>query len=156
MKILPGLEQRLKGRGIEIEAANLLMMDDYECMIDEKALEDAFDQIVSYSEDLARSHSSKPWIRFEATLFDDYLEIRVANSGVFVDRKDRERVFEPYPEVEASTVKPGLRLAKAKKILEAHGGSAMIETRGKVSVISIYLPRQRQELFTRLFTRPIR
>ncbi len=53
----------------------------------------------------------------------DFVEISIADAGPGVPARDRERIFEPYVQVEAQRAGGlGLGLAICKRIVEAHGG----------------------------------
>ncbi len=63
----------------------------------------------------------------------------VEDTGVGIDGKDREKIFEPY-----FTTKPsglGLGLILTKKIIDAHGGEILVESEpGKGTRMRVFLP----------------
>ncbi|MGK4005253.1 HAMP domain-containing sensor histidine kinase [Sorangium sp. So ce1036] len=72
-------------------------------------------------------------------------EIAVRDEGIGIEAADLARIFEPFRRLEASARAvpgAGLGLAVAKRIVEAHGGRLLVESRpGAGSVFRIELPR---------------
>jgi signal transduction histidine kinase len=64
-----------------------------------------------------------------------FIEVSIQDSGLGIDQKDLERIFEPFVQVDGSMSKraqgTGLGLAICKNIIEAHGGSIWAESSGK-------------------------
>lgn len=71
---------------------------------------------------------SVPSVSLEATLTDDYWRIRVADRGIGVDARYRQRIFEPFGKLNADAAFPGagLGLATAKRWIESIGGSISV------------------------------
>ncbi|HAK87764.1 MAG: hypothetical protein A2X55_09585 [Nitrospirae bacterium GWB2_47_37] len=75
----------------------------------------------------------------------DFVEISIIDSGIGIQEKDRENVFEKFRQVgDTLTDKPkgaGLGLSICKYIVEHHGGEIWFESRdGKGSVFSFTVP----------------
>ena len=71
---------------------------------------------------------------------DGRYSIVVGDTGVGIEEKDRERIFEPYFTTKESGL--GLGLILTKKIVDAHGGEILVSSEpGKGTRIEICLPR---------------
>jgi two-component system, sensor histidine kinase and response regulator len=74
------------------------------------------------------------------------LEVSVADSGPGVPSDQRDRVFDPFVQVEGSGDRPstrggrGLGLAFCKRAVEAHGGSIWIEDGAPGAVFKVRIP----------------
>ena len=67
------------------------------------------------------------------------VEVAVADTGVGVEPELKERIFEPYFSTRAAGT--GLGLAIAKKVVEDHGGSIMLESEpGRGTTVRMRLP----------------
>jgi two-component system, NarL family, sensor histidine kinase BarA len=78
------------------------------------------------------------------------LEIRVSDTGIGIAPEQREKVFDPFYQVDSSATREhggtGLGLAIAKRILTAHGGDVVIEGNeelglGKGATFVVTLPQ---------------
>ena len=110
-------------------------------LADEVHLEAALDNLL---ENAAKYSPEPPDIRVEGAVVGGRFVIRVADRGMGVDRRDRERVFEPYyrcPTGDRHDVKGyGLGLSYVRLVARAHGGEARLEARpggGTVAVLTI-------------------
>ncbi len=72
------------------------------------------------------------------------IEIRVADSGVGIPSHERQRVFDPFYQIDQSSTREqggtGLGLSIVKRIVEAHSGSVRIEPndpKGTVFVVTL-------------------
>jgi two-component system phosphate regulon sensor histidine kinase PhoR len=75
------------------------------------------------------------------------VEIRISDHGIGIAPEDQPRVFEKfYRTAEAGTVSPrgaGLGLKIVKHIVEAHGGTVLLESEvGRGSVFRLILPKR--------------
>jgi len=73
------------------------------------------------------------------------LTVRVSDTGIGIQPKEQERVFERFYQVDGSTSRRyggiGLGLALVKEIVEAHGGTVAVQSEvGRGSVFSFTLP----------------
>jgi signal transduction histidine kinase len=67
------------------------------------------------------------------------VEVAVADTGVGVEPELKERIFEPYFSTRAAGT--GLGLAIAKKVVEDHGGSIVLESEpGRGTTVRMRLP----------------
>ncbi len=76
------------------------------------------------------------------------LELVIEDTGIGIDEKDIERVFEPFVQVENAMSRTqqgtGLGLPLARKILVLHGGSIQLDsTKGVGTVVTATLPTSR-------------
>jgi two-component system, NarL family, sensor histidine kinase BarA len=76
----------------------------------------------------------------------NFLEIRVADSGIGIPEAEREKVFDAFYQVDSSSTREyggtGLGLAIVKRLIEAHDGKARIESNqpnGTVVIITLPL-----------------
>jgi signal transduction histidine kinase len=72
------------------------------------------------------------------------IEVRVADTGIGIPPKEREKVFDPFYQVDSSSTREyggtGLGLSIVKRLVEAHGGTIRIEEnapKGTVFVVSL-------------------
>lgn len=77
---------------------------------------------------------------------EDTLELRVRDTGIGIDRKYHERIFEKFFQVDSSISRryggAGIGLSIAKGIVEAHGGNIRVQSKlGKGSEFIIELPK---------------
>jgi signal transduction histidine kinase len=79
------------------------------------------------------------------------LRVRVHDKGIGIADDQRERIFEPFFQVDSSTTREfggtGLGLSLAKLYVEAHGGNIWVESQmGKGSVFTVTIPAVAEEL----------
>ena len=68
-----------------------------------------------------------------------FVEVAVADTGVGIEPELKERIFEPYFSTRAAGT--GLGLAIAKKVVEDHGGSIVLESEpGRGTTVRMRLP----------------
>ncbi len=70
------------------------------------------------------------------------LRVDIADEGRGVTRANRERIFEPFPELEAAEGRPtlGLGLSLVKRLVELHGGRVQAGSHPQGNVFSVHLP----------------
>jgi signal transduction histidine kinase len=72
---------------------------------------------------------------------DGRYAVVISDTGIGVERKDRERIFEPYFTTKESGI--GLGLVLTKQIVDAHGGEIRLDsTPGKGTRVEVVLPRE--------------
>jgi len=84
-----------------------------------------------------------PRVHISAERKDDMWTVSVADNGIGIDAKHKERVFEIFQRLHSSDQYPGtgIGLAVCKKIVERHGGQMWFTSEpGKGSVFSFTLP----------------
>src|SRR5690606_5879774 len=94
--------------------------------------------------DNARKYSDGP-VELVARLDDDVV-IEVIDHGIGIAPDDLARVFEPFFRADPSRTRApgghGLGLARAARIVEAHGGRIAIDSRpGETTRATVRLPR---------------
>jgi signal transduction histidine kinase len=72
------------------------------------------------------------------------IQVRVEDTGIGIPPRERERVFDPFYQVDSSTTREyggtGLGLSIVKRLVEAHSGSILIEDtvpRGTTFIVSL-------------------
>jgi PAS domain S-box-containing protein len=85
-------------------------------------------------------------IELEARRNNDLLQVRVADTGIGVEQKDRERIFRSFEQVDSSYARrqqgTGLGLTLTKRLVELHGGRIWVESEGdgKGSTFTFEIP----------------
>ena len=76
------------------------------------------------------------------------IRIRVQDTGIGIDRKDLDRVFEPFAAIEKPTYfkGTGLGLSLTKRLVEAHGGIITVTSPGKGQGTTITIELSRKEV----------
>jgi signal transduction histidine kinase len=106
-------------------------------MIDKAVLARALTNII---ENALHAMPAGGLLRVEARHADEgWLELRVSDTGIGMDRTALERIFEPYFSTRATGT--GLGLTIAKRNVELHGGVIDVESeRGKGTTVRMTLP----------------
>ena len=84
-------------------------------------------------------------VRVDALLTERGFEVLVVDSGPGVPADQRERIFDPFLQIEGAQ-RPltrggrGLGLAFCKKAVEAHGGSIAIEDGAPGAIFRVTIP----------------
>jgi signal transduction histidine kinase len=86
--------------------------------------------------------SDEPFALLAPTRND--VEVRVCDSGIGIPERERERVFDPFYQVDSSSTREyggtGLGLSIVKRLVEAHGGTVRIagnEPKGTVFIVRL-------------------
>jgi len=78
---------------------------------------------------------------------NDVLQVAVQDTGIGIDKKDLDRVFEPFATIEKPTYYKGtgLGLSLTKRLVEAHGGKISVSSPGKDqgATFTFVLPKKR-------------
>jgi two-component system, OmpR family, sensor histidine kinase SenX3 len=127
-------------RGIELVATGthgLSVLGDEDLLI--TALRNLLENAVAYSPDKTRVEVST-----EPTA-DEAVDVSVADQGIGIPERDRERIFERFYRVDPArsraTGGTGLGLAIVKHVTAAHGGQVTVEsTEGEGSTFTLRLP----------------
>jgi len=87
----------------------------------------------------------------EARLVDKMVQISVKDTGIGIAKKDYEKVFEEFQQIDSSYSKKyagtGLGLPLTRKLVELHGGKIWLESElGKGSTFTFTLPHQPKEI----------
>jgi PAS domain S-box-containing protein len=82
--------------------------------------------------------------------FEDYLEIRVTDSGMGISREGMEQLFKPFSQIDSGLARKfegtGLGLAMVKLLADLHGGSVAVESSvGEGSTFTVWLPMRSPE-----------
>ena len=86
---------------------------------DQHKLQRAFSNVIANALE-ASAPDGKVWVK--VTDLGREIEVRIANSGSFIEAKDQERIFERFFTA-GKTRGTGLGLAIAREVFESHGGS---------------------------------
>jgi two-component system, OmpR family, sensor histidine kinase SenX3 len=127
-------------RGIELAATGtqrLSVLGDEDLLV--TALRNLLENAVAYSPDKTRVEVSTKLAAADA------VEISVADQGIGIPERDRERIFERFYRVDPArsraTGGTGLGLAIVKHVTAAHGGQVTVEsTEGAGSTFTLRLP----------------
>ena len=73
------------------------------------------------------------------------IEVRVIDSGIGIDESERERIFDPFYQVDSSSTRKhegtGLGLSIVKRLVDAHGGRVFVSANvPSGAVFSVALP----------------
>jgi two-component system sensor histidine kinase SenX3 len=131
---------KASARGIELVGTGthgLSVLGDEDLLI--TALRNLLENAVAYSPDKTRVDVSTKLVA------GDSVEISVADQGIGIPERDRERIFERFYRVDPArsraTGGTGLGLAIVKHVTAAHGGQVRVEsTEGKGSTFTLMLP----------------
>jgi signal transduction histidine kinase/HD-like signal output (HDOD) protein len=77
-------------------------------------------------------------LRVQIEHLDDRLLLQIVDDGMGLTRHAQAHAFDPFFSAKSAGRQPGLGLAHARRIIEAHGGRIMLEngtTRGAVAII---------------------
>jgi PAS domain S-box-containing protein len=82
--------------------------------------------------------------------FQEFLEIRVTDTGIGISADGMERLFKPFSQIDSSLARKfegtGLGLAMVKLLADLHGGAVAVESEvGKGSSFAIWLPFRPRE-----------
>jgi len=131
---------KASARGIELAATGthgLAVLGDEDLLI--TALRNLLENAVAYSPDKTRVEVSTGLVGEESA------EISVADQGIGIPERDRERIFERFYRVDPArsraTGGTGLGLAIVKHVTAAHGGKVTVESKeGAGSTFTLTLP----------------
>ena len=84
-------------------------------------------------------------ITLRAGTHGDHIQFEVNDTGIGIDEDNRDRIFDPFKQVEAPMTRkvggPGLGLAINNEIVRVHGGEIWVESeRGKGSTFVVTIP----------------
>jgi two-component system sensor histidine kinase SenX3 len=131
---------KASARGIELVATGahgLAVLGDEDLLV--TALRNLLENAVAYSPDKTRVQVSTKLAGEES------VEVSVADQGIGIPERDRERIFERFYRVDPArsraTGGTGLGLAIVKHVTAAHGGKVTVEsTEGAGSTFTLTLP----------------
>jgi PAS domain S-box-containing protein len=116
---------------------------DLRCLVDpfpmERLFRNIFDNALAASADPVRIHilCSAAQLHEQAAV-----RVRIADNGCGLSAEQRQRIFEPF--YTTKTRGPGLGMAIAKRIVEAHGGQIAVgDSPGGGTSIEVLLPKGR-------------
>jgi signal transduction histidine kinase/CheY-like chemotaxis protein/CHASE3 domain sensor protein len=77
--------------------------------------------------------------------FEDYLEIKVSDTGIGISEENQARLFKPFTQIDSTLARrhqgTGLGLAMVLRLAELHGGSVTLHSViDKGSTFTVYLP----------------
>jgi len=87
----------------------------------------------------------KGTISIKALLDDELVQIRIKDSGIGIDKKDIEKLFQPFQQIDSAASRnyqgTGLGLALVKSFVEMHGGNIWVDSeKGKGSIFTFTIP----------------
>jgi signal transduction histidine kinase len=123
-EVMQNFERFAKERGLRLESA----VDPFVLKADRTKLRQVLMNLVNN----ALKYTEHGWIKIEAAARDGEALFTVADSGRGIPPEYRERVFEPFTQVDFSDRREatgiGLGLAIVKKYVELHGGRVWLES----------------------------
>ena len=114
----------------------------FHIMGNRETLTEAISNII---ENAIRYNKKHGWVRIETTRETNHLKIIIRDSGIGIDEKDHERIFDRFyrSQRSRSTEGSGLGLSIAKAVIEAHHGSITVAADPEGgSCFTIWLPIQ--------------
>jgi two-component system sensor histidine kinase/response regulator len=138
-EVLGDLEISARGRRIELRAS----IDAERVRADEDLLRRT---LINLVENAVRHAPSQSIISVTAAKDPEGIEIRVADAGAGVSPEMREKIFDPFVQLEqgaeprAARAGRGLGLAFCKLAVGAHGGRIWVEDAGPGAVFCMKLP----------------
>lgn len=133
---LKQMEKTLKGYKVSVDIPDNLPEIEIDFVFVMKVLTNILDNAAKYSQ-------TKQEIDITAGIIENFLEIKIADSGIGIPGTDLEHVFDKFYRVKRPQgyKGTGLGLSVCKGIVEAHGGKICAENRkGIGTVIRITLP----------------
>jgi len=136
-------DEALKDRKLVLVTTGLDKLPYIEC--DAQRLHQVFVNIIGnaikYTPDSGRIDISGQLLSSQETGSADFAEITVKDTGIGIDPEHHERIFEKFYQIGAVALHssgktkfkgggPGLGLAIAKGVIEAHGGKIWVESQG--------------------------
>jgi signal transduction histidine kinase len=140
-KVIEAARERAQAKGLEFSSA--IPSGDLQVQAQAGDLE----RIVSNLLDNAVKYTPRGGLmRFECILEDDAVRITVADSGMGIEPRDQQRVFEGFYRTQAAKdsgeMGTGLGLSIVRSLVERNGGTLALESApGKGTSLTITLPR---------------
>jgi hypothetical protein len=132
------MKRSAEKKGITINAAvkNLNVRADYNAI--RHVMRNLLENAIKFNEDGTE-------ISIETEQKDGMVEICVRDTGIGIPKDERDKIFEPFYQVDSSLTRKyggtGMGLAIVKEIVEAHGGKITVESKvGKGSRFCFTLP----------------
>jgi len=87
----------------------------------------------------------KGTISIKALLDDELVQIRIKDSGIGIDKKDIEKLFQPFQQIDSASSSnypgTGRGLALVKSFVEMQGGNIWVDSeKGKGSIFTFTIP----------------
>ncbi len=109
---------------------------DPECEADRDLVESALENVVRNAIEATREGGT---VRVETAKAPSAISVRVIDTGIGMDARQRERAFEDFFTTKESG--SGLGLSFARRVMVAHGGDALLESdRGRGTTVELRLP----------------
>lgn len=129
-------QEKLKNYGVKLELKleqNLFLMSrpTQLSQVLLNLINNSYDAICQYSE---------PWIKLEAKQVQEFIEIKVTDSGFGIPQAVVAKVMQPFFTTKEVGKGTGLGLSIAKGIVEDHGGQIFIDSKSNNTCFVIQLP----------------
>jgi len=131
------MQEQLRLRGIEVELD--LCSDELIVLGNAIQLEQVFINLLTNARD-ALSESRGKTVRIGTTRDDEWIRIRVADTGPGIPRDLEQRVFDPFFTTKEVGTGTGLGLSITYSIVKEHGGSIAVESKRGGASFLIELP----------------
>ena len=145
--LLPQLEEVMALVGKQYETKKVALISDFAAdmppvPIDGGAIHQAVLNLLSNALDAVEPENGIVTLRCELNEDADRVVLSVADNGMGINPKNRQRLFEPFHSTKGLKG-TGLGLVVTKKVVDEHGGSIEVEsTKGQGTTFTIQLPLQ--------------
>ena len=145
--LLPQLEEVMALVGKQYETKKVALISDFAAdmppvPIDGGAIHQAVLNLLSNALDAVEPENGIVTLRCELNEDADRVVLSVADNGMGISPKNRQRLFEPFHSTKGLKG-TGLGLVVTKKVVDEHGGSIEVEsTKGQGTTFTIQLPLQ--------------
>jgi two-component system, LuxR family, sensor histidine kinase DctS len=130
--------ERFKSHGVDftwVITPEDLMIDCYTVQISHLLL-----NLLNNAHDAVQLYKTK-WIRLEAAVHDDVVEIAIIDSGNGIDPSLQEKIMQPFFTTKELGKGVGLGLSIAKRIAESHNGLLSLDTKSQRTRFVTRLPK---------------
>lgn len=137
--VMTELEAQAKSRGVHVESR----ADIGTIRVDPDLVQR---MLINLVENAIRHAPRDTAVTTECIQSPDGIELRIRDLGVGVPPEMRDKIFDPFVQVDASAERPftrggrGLGLAFCKLVAEAHGGSILVEDGAPGALFRVRLP----------------
>lgn len=132
----------IEGSGVKLTIASIPHELELECKVYQisqvlqNLIKNAFDEVRSLAE---------RWIQVECSDADDYVELRITDSGKGIPAKVRDKIFDPFFTTKGVGKGTGLGLSISKGIVDAHHGELFVNRKAPNTQFVLRLPKRQPQ-----------